>query len=306
MGPPYDPTARRGAWDARVARGARRRGRVFPRPDGYAPGGVTYANPYDPTAGRGAWDARIAAGVRAASGAANGGAAAVTQPDDQALREQLIQGDPTYIRTAAQARDKVDAASRNRANLIKQAIVKFGYVPPQWQSGYGDIDQATLTAAGENPFSTQRTLETNLANSRIDLRSLLGARGMYSSGALTGGMNQIGFANDQAQNEATQNLLGSLHGYEGDYANTVEDWGWKTEEAAAAAAANAAKLYPGHDWRSGQPAGTAAATSGYSPGVSPGALAGLYGPPKNINVAGTPGLPPPLPDPTKNFYGRRG
>lgn len=286
----YDPNRGRGSYDARLA----------------AYFGRKRASPYDPTAGRGAYDARLGAYF----GQGGDGAVAAGSEQPQPTREQLIQSDPTYIRVAAQARDKVGAASRNRANLIKQAIVKFGYVPPGWASGYGDIDQATLTAAGENPFSTQRTLDTNLANSRIDLRSLLGARGMYSSGALTGGMNQIGFANDQAQDEATRGLLGSLHGYEGDYADTESDWGWKTLEAYDAAAANAAKLYPGHDWRSGQPAGSTAATSGYSPGVSNTGLAGLYGLPGgkvNINMApGALGLPPPLPDPAKNFYGRQG
>lgn len=281
MGPPYDPTVRRGAWDARVARGARRRGRVFPRPDGYAPGGVTYAAPYDPTAGRGAWDARIAAGVRAAAGGgAAGGGAAVAQPDEQALREQLIRSDPTYARTVAQQHYNVDAASRNRANLIRQAIIKFGYVPPGWASGYGDVDQTTLELAGQNPFSTQNEIERQRTNSQIDLRSLLGARGMYSSGALTGGLNQIGFEHDQAQDEATKTLLGSLHGYESDYADTEFDWDNKLGEATDTAAANAAKLYPGIDWRTQAPPGATVPVSGYSPGVPNSGLAGLYGPPK--------------------------
>lgn len=137
--------------------------------------------------------------------------------------ESIFYGVPGFAAGIGSVQANEDAAARQRAAAIKAALVQFGAAPSGWASGYGDADQATLDAAGQNPFSTLRTLTDAQGHSQADLDALLADRGTLSSGALTGGNQLIQRNYDRSAYDATNALLASLGGYEGAYAKSFND-----------------------------------------------------------------------------------
>lgn len=133
----------------------------------------------------------------------------------------LIQGDPTAQGAIGTIDANLGTASRARANAIKAAIVAFGAAPKNWASGYGDVDQAALAAANENPYSTMKQLDRGRVNQSADLSAALAGRGILDSGGLTGGLNLVQHNYEQAQTDATQRLLDALGGYEGQFGDTA-------------------------------------------------------------------------------------
>jgi hypothetical protein len=199
--------------------------------------------------------------------------------------EGLIQGDPTYMATLAQIEASGASAGRERAAAVRRAIAQFGGTPKGWASGFGDVDPATLAAAQENPYSTLAQLDKARGMGRADLGAALGARGMLSSGALTGGEQVIQKGYEQAQYEGTQKLLDALYGYESAYGQGIQNL--KNQQLAALDAAGSRVL--GRN----PPTWTAetAATSITHPGTPPV-------PP----VAATPPVPPPGAPPPFDYH----
>lgn len=158
--------------------------------------------------------------------------------------ESLIRGDPGYqgVRSAISAQEST--AGRTRADMVRRAIAQFGAAPAGWQSGYGDVDQASLAAAQQNPFSTVRQLQDARSHGSADLAAALGARGMLSSGALTGGEQLLQREYDRSTADATSRLLAALGGYEGDYASAFGNLEGQGQQAYADAAGRVAQMNP--------------------------------------------------------------
>lgn len=156
----------------------------------------------------------------------------------------LIQADPGYTGVNAQANAEEASAQSARANAVRRALIQFGIVPQGWQSGYGDADQATLDAAAQNPFSTMHQLTDARSRGSADLAAVLGARGMLSSGALTGGEQLLQRNYDASQADASNRLLAALGGYESDYAGAFRSLEGQKQSAFSDAAGRAASMYP--------------------------------------------------------------
>lgn len=133
----------------------------------------------------------------------------------------LLQGDPGYINANAAAVADASSAARQRANLAKAAIIGFGGTPASWGNQFGDITAADIAAAQQNPYSTLATLTRQRGQGNTDLAAQLAARGILSSGALTGGQQALQNSQEEAQYNATQSLLAALGGYGRDWANAV-------------------------------------------------------------------------------------
>lgn len=138
-------------------------------------------------------------------------------PDYQAL----IQGDPSYMQTLASISASGEDAARQRADAVRRALIGFGATPSGWQSAFGDVTPDVVSAAGTNPFSTSRQLLEARHTGSADLAAALGARGILSSGAYTGGENMLQHGYESSLNDATQQLLGALGGYEGSYTDAL-------------------------------------------------------------------------------------
>jgi hypothetical protein len=191
----------------------------------------------------------------------------------------LIQGDPGYAGVASQISAATDTAGRQRADAVRRALVQFGMAPPGWKGGYGDVDESTLAAAQQNPFSVMSTLRDQRGRGSADLAAVLGARGTLSSGALTGGEQVLQRQFDSSQAQATQQLLDALGGYEGGYANTVNDLEGQRRSAYADASGRVAQQYQ-PQWVADQQAAQAQAGAGaggydQQPVPPPGTLGGI-------------------------------
>jgi hypothetical protein len=133
--------------------------------------------------------------------------------------EALIRGDQQYIQGIGNIAAQEQTLNEQRQKAIKQALIQFGVIPAGYTSKYGDVNQTDIEAAKNNPFSTIATLADQYARGGQDLSARLAARGILSSGALTGGNQALTTAHDRAVNDATQQLLAALSGYEGNYAS---------------------------------------------------------------------------------------
>lgn len=140
----------------------------------------------------------------------------------------LIANDPMLKQTQADlgANNVTDAASRNAA--INRALVQFGAVPDAQKASsvlgidFGSlIDPTTTGLAAKNQFSTEAQIEKANKQGISQLRQALAARGGLRSGALGIGLQQLTDARGQAENDATQQLLDALSGYQSQYAAGV-------------------------------------------------------------------------------------
>lgn len=198
--------------------------------------------------------------------------------------QSLIRADPGFAGVSASADAEESAAQSARANAVKRALIQFGVTPPGWQSGYGDVDQATLDAAGQNPNSTMHQLLDARSRGSADLAAVLGARGILSSGALTGGEQLLQRNFDTSQADAANRLLSALGGYESNYADSFRSLEGQRQQAYSDAAGRAASLYPAQ-WI---PAPTSAPVTYQDIGATPDPITGAPLTPPTIS-SGAPG-----------------
>lgn len=176
----------------------------------------------------------------------------------------LISADPGLISTTSQVNAAESTLGRSRADAVRRALVQFGVVPAGWQSGYGDVDEPTLAAASQNPFSIMRQLGETRARGSADLAAALGARGILSSGALTGGEQLLQRQFEGSQYDATSKLLAALGGYEGDYSSGFGNLERQKQQAYTDASGRVAMMNPAQ-WIADQtPAAVAPPESPYT------------------------------------------
>lgn len=132
----------------------------------------------------------------------------------------LINADPTLLGTEADITDYTNRLGDARQQAIRKAIISGGFTGGGIGVG-GDIDQATLDAAGANQFSTAKQLEEQKLHGNTDLEANLAGRGILSSGAETGGLQRIQHNYEQNSTNAIQQLLAAIGGYQNDYSDKI-------------------------------------------------------------------------------------
>jgi hypothetical protein len=186
------------------------------------------------------------------------GGTAVAPPQERTGRfvhpdyQALIAGDPTRMAAIGQIAASGAEAGRQKMNAIRQAIVRFGAMPNAPGVPTGDIDEATLTAAQQNPLSTMRQLGETRERGRADLAAELASRGILQSGALTGGEQMVQTGYERGVGGATNQLLEALQGYEGAHAAAKRELELAQLQAEEAAAARIMGTYE-PDWVYDQP-----------------------------------------------------
>jgi len=138
--------------------------------------------------------------------------------------QNLWQGDPEWIRTQAQIEANEGTLGRQRADAVRQALIQFGAAPTGWSSGFGDVGEADIAAAQQNPFSTMKEISRARSMGSEDLRAALGARGILSSGAWTGGENMLQRQQELTSTQETNKLLSALKGYESSYGQGLNQY----------------------------------------------------------------------------------
>lgn len=122
--------------------------------------------------------------------------------------KSLIQNDSGYLASQAAAQQAQGNAAARRKQTLQQAIIQYGGLPAGFTDQYGDIDQATLDAAGQNQFSTLAGLSRGYQQNEDSLRRGLAARGALQSGDLNYGEDQLQTAYGQQRYDAA-NAIGS-------------------------------------------------------------------------------------------------
>lgn len=164
----------------------------------------------------------------------------------------LLAGDPSFGQSRAEIAASRGTAGRSLSDAIKQAVTRFGLAPTNWNpktAGLANpIDEATLTAARENPLSQIRQMQETRSRSREDLASALAGRGLtggvgLESGAVNAGEQRIQSDYEKAEGMGTQNLLDALSGYEGAYGESMNALAREERDAREAAASRIANTY---------------------------------------------------------------
>jgi len=133
----------------------------------------------------------------------------------------LIQSDPAYLSAQANARQaQADAAAQRKAAL-RSAITQYGGLPSGFSDQYGDVDQATLDAAGQNQFSTLAQLARNYSQNEDQFKRGLAARGALQSGDLNYGEDQLQNAYGQQRYDAANALSSTINQALGAYSGVL-------------------------------------------------------------------------------------
>lgn len=150
-----------------------------------------------------------------------------------------IQSDPSYAAAQVNAQKTGADAAAQRAAALKQAVIQHGGLPAGFKDVYGDIDQATLDAAKNNPYSTLATLARNHEQSLNQFRRALAARGALQSGDLSYGQDQIDTGYGQSQYDAANQFGNAVSGAVNQYGQVVDSNMQNLAQAIAQAQQNA-------------------------------------------------------------------
>jgi hypothetical protein len=96
-----------------------------------------------------------------------------------------------------------------------------GDMPAGFADQFGDIDEATRTAAASNQNSTLARLKTGYGTSREQFMRQLAARGGLQSSELNYGEDQLQRGFEQQQYDAGNQFLNDANGAYGDYLGVV-------------------------------------------------------------------------------------
>lgn len=127
----------------------------------------------------------------------------------------LIAGDPSLLSSQADLDFYGTQLGTQKTAAVRRLIIDAGLDP----GNVGDVDQATRDAALANPFSSMKELERGRDRGSADLSASLAARGMTSSGGLTGGQSRILEMFERGTGGLLSQILDRIAGYEGDFAD---------------------------------------------------------------------------------------
>ena len=247
---------------------------------GYGPGAVPSSADYlsfgGSTPSVGSYVPKLPGGVAQGQGGGGGGGGGDTvtttvQTPNQVYEADIL-GDP-MSRAAQQSYDaSVQGLANNRRDQIRQASIAAGYTPTLTGalSQYaGDVDQATLDAAGANQLSARAQLNKALNQANYDLPYILAATGMGRSGSLATGTTALQEQYQQNAQQGLDALNKSLLGYGSDYASGFNTAVQNLNAARAAVAdrlARQAGFSQTVTTRGGGGGTTDTADGGYNPG----------------------------------------
>jgi hypothetical protein len=132
----------------------------------------------------------------------------------------LLKSDPTLMQGQADLEGYSGQLETGLSAAIRRAIVQAGLT-----GGITNkyIDEATKAAAAQNQFSGAAELEREKNMRSTDLNAILAARGILSSGALTGGTQRIQQNYERGTSQLLNSLMEAISGYEGDTATKKAD-----------------------------------------------------------------------------------
>lgn len=152
--------------------------------------------------------------VQTSSSPFAGFAPSITIPGYDPDYASLMAGDPNVVAASGDLAAYQGQLNDARRAAIRRAVIAAGLAPG---SALADVDEATRTAAAQNPFSSNAELSRQRERSRGDLGALLASRGMIQSGATQGGESRIQEGYERSSTQLVQQLLDQLAGYEGDF-----------------------------------------------------------------------------------------
>ena len=141
----------------------------------------------------------------------------------------LMKASPEYQTWLASAAGRNIGSANTRAGMIRQLLLQYGGVPPDWQDAYGDIRPEDVAAAQGNQFGTQQMIARTSAQNVNQMRRALAARGMLQTGELNYGQGQEDLRRGGEEYGALTDFLGKVGGAVGDYTGNVA--GVAAEEA---------------------------------------------------------------------------
>jgi len=134
---------------------------------------------------------------------------------------------------SSQSAEDLGAMSSSMTSKIRQALVDLGLTDvSQLDPGARQyVDQATLTAAGQNKYSLFGQIATASAKATAMQRARLAAQGMLASGALTKSMQDILDEAEQKRYAGVRTFSGDVGTLLSAYAERQRDWASRIAEA---------------------------------------------------------------------------
>lgn len=136
--------------------------------------------------------------------------------------QDLISGEPIGAYERGQLEAQNAAAAAQRAAAVKDAITRYGGLPPGFQDPYGDL-AGLGNIPQNNAYSTLSQLTREFTHQRGNLNADLAARGVLSSGEKTLGDQEIGYQEGMARQNALDQLLQQIGGIDTQYAQGAAD-----------------------------------------------------------------------------------
>lgn len=128
----------------------------------------------------------------------------------------LLRSDPSLLQGEADIglyQTQLDTGLRD---AIRRAVIAAGLDPG---TSVGAVDDATRAAAKQNQFSAAAELATQRSRRQTDLEAALAARGILSSGALTGGGQRVQQDYEKGTSTLLNDLLSRISGVESEGAD---------------------------------------------------------------------------------------
>lgn len=154
----------------------------------------------------------------------------------------LIYGDPGYQTAKAGADLSLSNAAAQRRAALRQLVLNYGGMGGL-QDPYGDVDQATLDAASNNPYSQLKQLSRNYDQSVEAFKRQLAARGALQSGDLGYGIGQLDYGRGQSEYDLGQQMLSGAQGAVNTYKGTESGYYNTLAQAIRDAAASVAQWW---------------------------------------------------------------
>ncbi len=148
------------------------------------------------------------------------------------------ESDPVLARIRALGTQDVANARSEAESLRKKAIIDSGLTDVGAEVG---VDQGTLQAAAQNPFSTRATIEREQQVRGRDLDESLNNQNLFYSGYRANQLSDLARSGAQAQAGLTGDVRSLLGGIAGGVTE-AEQQAYQAEQAAMAQAAEEARL----------------------------------------------------------------
>lgn len=147
-------------------------------------------------------------------------------------RLAILQADPAYAAAALNANDSATNAGIDRQAAIRQAAIQFGGLPKDFNDQYGDVDQATLQLANDNPYSQLAQDSRAFGQQQVANRQAEAANGSIFSSQLNTDLGNENYAHGLnlanlagafggAVNKAIGNFTGTIDTNKANLANAL-------------------------------------------------------------------------------------